>query len=772
MSGDRVHIFGVRHHGPGSARSLERALATLQPDCLLIEGPPDAEQAIALAAHEQMQPPVALLVYVPDEPRRAAFYPFAAFSPEWRAILYGLKHGVPTRFMDLPQWHQLADERGEGATPPVPADDVPATASDGESDDDSTDAPAEPPSDEPILHRDPLGLLAEAAGFSDGERWWDHLVESRRGDNGQVFTAVREAMTALRDELPVDDLRERRREAYMRKTLRAALKEGHQRIAVVCGAWHAPALDPSNLPPVSHDNELLSGLKKVKTEAAWSPWTYDRLAVGSGYGAGVVSPAWYELLWSDEKDVAIQWMTRVARLMRSRDLDASSAHVIEAVRLGESLAAMRERPLPGLEELDEAALSVLCNGQQAPMAIVRRELIIGDRLGAIPDDAPMAPLQRDLIALQRRLRLPATSEVKKYDLDLRKPMDLARSQLLHRLNLLDVRWGEPDRSARGGKGTFHEYWQVQWQPEFIVKLIEASRFGNTVESAAAARTLQACEDASALAELTALLNHALLADLPQVVEALVAAIQERASTSSDVPQLMAALPALARTVRYGNVRKADATLVAGVVEGIAERIFIGLPAACHALNDDAAAALLQMVLEVNDALALLNDDALRADWQSSLESIVEGDAAHPLLRGRALRILHDAGRLEPDQLGRALSLELSPAVARGIAAAWIEGFLRGSGLVLIHDLVLWDAINAWVASLTNETFLEILPLLRRTFATFESAERRQMGERVKRGTPAESAQSHTQPATTSFNYERAAQVLPLIAKLLGREAPS
>ena len=58
-------------------------------------------------------------------------------------------------------------------------------------------------------------------------------------------------------------------------------------------------------------------------------------------------------------------MTRVARLLREQDLDASAAHVIEAVRLAETLAALRDRPLPGLAELNEAAQAVLCFGSDA-----------------------------------------------------------------------------------------------------------------------------------------------------------------------------------------------------------------------------------------------------------------------------------------------------------------------------------------------------------------------------------------------------------------------
>ena len=57
-----VTCFGVRHHGPGSARALERALAELEPDAVLIEGPPDADAILPVAGDDAMLPPVALLV--------------------------------------------------------------------------------------------------------------------------------------------------------------------------------------------------------------------------------------------------------------------------------------------------------------------------------------------------------------------------------------------------------------------------------------------------------------------------------------------------------------------------------------------------------------------------------------------------------------------------------------------------------------------------------------------------------------------------------------
>ena len=107
----KVHYFGIRHHGPGCARSLVRAFEQLQPDCVLVEGPPEAEGVLAALLHEQMQPPVALLSYCPDEPARAVYHPFAVFSPEWQALRHGTTHGVPTRFIDLPQAVRMAQQK-------------------------------------------------------------------------------------------------------------------------------------------------------------------------------------------------------------------------------------------------------------------------------------------------------------------------------------------------------------------------------------------------------------------------------------------------------------------------------------------------------------------------------------------------------------------------------------------------------------------------------------------------------------------------------------
>src|SRR6478609_5585076 len=112
-----VAVLGIRHHGPGSARSLLAALREFGPDQVLIEGPADADPLVGWAASPVMQPPVAILAYAPLEPRRAAFWPFATFSPEWQALTWSLAHDVPVGFCDLPAAHTLAPDAAEPPSP-------------------------------------------------------------------------------------------------------------------------------------------------------------------------------------------------------------------------------------------------------------------------------------------------------------------------------------------------------------------------------------------------------------------------------------------------------------------------------------------------------------------------------------------------------------------------------------------------------------------------------------------------------------------------------
>jgi hypothetical protein len=783
---DNIHILGIRHHGAGSARSLRRALDEIQPKYVLVEGPPDGNEAIAFAAREEMKPPVALLVHDVEKPADAVYYPFAEFSPEWQAIRWALEHDVPVRFMDLPQVHRMAleaerlkqiHEQLEKLVVAAPVAVSPAAVGAADGDDPESKEAAPEPAPQaapetafealpqaPPIPRDPLQQLAEAAGFDDGERWWEHVVECRRDHGKEIFISIREAMAELRAGDPRPrDIDEPLREAWMRRTIRQTTRECKDAIAVVCGAWHAPALDIDAIPK-KQDDELLKSLPKVKTAATWVPWTFDRLTFASGYGAGIRSPGWYEHLWKRESAILESWMTRVARLLREKEIDCSSAHVIEAVRLAESLAVMRGRPLADLSDIADATRAIFCFDSDIAMRLIESDLLIGHRMGELPDDVPMVPLQQDLLRQQKRLRLKPEAQDKPIDLDLRNETDRQRSVLLHRLRLLGIDWGTPSAESRS-KGTFRESWTLRWAPEFAIALIDAGMLGNTVEQASQARLVQLAKETDDLRSLSARLQDAMLADLGAAAEALVRRIESIAAIAADVTLLMETLPSLANLLRYGNVRKTDETMVRQIVNGMIPRITVGLGGAVASLNDEAAVAVEQHINATDQAIALIESDEHTQSWRDALARIVNQPTVHGLIRGRCARLLLDAGRLDRDAVAQQLGQSLSRGNDPSQGARWLQGFLGSSGLMLIHDPRLLALVDDWMADIGTEIFEELLPLLRRSFSTLPSGERRQIGELICK--PAAVRRAAPSPHSADFNPERAARPLPLIIRLLG-----
>jgi hypothetical protein len=712
----------------------------------LIEGPPEADAILQWADDTSLQPPVAILCYQPDDPQRSVFYPFAEFSPEWQAIRYARQNKIHVRFFDLPIANQLAIEKEAGKKEEDISDPVHLN-----------DATADTAEEAIRIKLDPISYLAEAAGYDDGEKWWEQMFEHRQACE-QVFDAVKEAMQSLREDLP-GEKPEQLREAYMRKMIRQAEKEMFQNIAVICGAWHVPAL--MNITNQKEDNELLKALPKVKVDCTWIPWTYHRLSYRSGYGAGINSPRWYEHVWNHPKDDGTRWMTKVAHLFRKNGMDTSVAHVIEAVRLAESLASLRNYSKAGLEELNEATLSVLCNGEEVLLKLIHDELIVGNKLGEVPATIPRPPLQVDIEKLQKKLRLPATADFKDYILDLRKELDLERSILLHRLRLLDIEWGK--QYSVSGKGTFKEQWRLQWDPAFSIDIIEKGGWGNTVEEAASRYVSDQAKQAKSLLSVSELLQETLPAELHSTVEVLIEQINNLAAASGDVIQLMEAVPPLVTVSRYGNVRNTDAELVLNILEGMITRICVSIPNAVTAIDEQAAQKLLDLFYKLNDAVNVLQQQDITSEWQQALRIIAGNQNTSPVIAGYSVRLLTDYKLPEGEELVKVFNYRMSRANPPDTTAAWLEGFLKGSGTMLLIDNDLWNVVNNWITGLGEDIFTQVLPLLRRTFSNFSQPERRKLGEKVKSG----NSISTTVKKENNFNYERAKQGIPIVLQLLG-----
>jgi hypothetical protein len=572
-------------------------------------------------------------------------------------------------------------------------------------------------------------VLAAAAGYDDPERWWDDLVESRL-DSSSPFPMITDAMAELRmimAQSTGDRNREARREAYMRQKIRDAVKRGWQRVAVVCGAWHAPVLRWP-LPPAAADVRTLRGIPRRKITLTWVPWTHQRLAYATGYGAGIASPGWYHHLWQAPDQPIVRWLAKVAQALAGRDLPVSSAHVIEAVRLAETLASLRGRPLAGLAEVTEATRAVLCDGDELAVRYVTDHLVVGQALGSVDQGVPTVPLEADIARTCRTLRSG----------ERRRSVFMILICAGRSIRLVPSCSTACDCSGCAGSCLRKARYRVRAR-----SVRRGSLAGSRSTQSPSSRLL--CGNDSGIGSCGAG-GHDHRGGIPrgpdrgrgtlparrppQALDRLLATLADKAALDADVVHLMDALPALARAQRYGDVRQTDTRAVRKVSEVLVVRICAGLPQAVATLDAANAATMRRRVDAVNTAIGLL-PESVRDRWLDALATMIDRTDVHGLLLGRIVRLLLDAERLSD------VSVRLQRALSAGVPAAdkasWVDGFFSDGALLLIHDAELRQLLDDWVCELDDTQFVDMLPLLRRTFGTFATAERQAIAERISSG---------------------------------------
>ncbi len=745
-----TRTFGIRHHGPGSARRLRGELERWAPDLILLEAPADSAPALFQLTASGMRPPLALVLYDTKDIERASFYPFARFSPEYQALEWARDHGVEVRPIDLPARHYLA-HRDEQPLSLFPAPVV----------EESSPFPGKSRAELTAqLRRDPLSLVAELAGYPDSESWWDATLERGVAGAGETFAAILQVVTDLRETFPeAADAENQQREAWMRTEIRKALKEPWERVAIVVGAWHGPAVADAAAYPVGTDRALLRGLPKVRVSQAWVPWSFPRLARGGGYGAGVTSPAWYATLFDFPERAVDRWMAGAGILLREAGFEASPAMATEGVGLANMLATLREHERPGIEELEQAVLSTLAAGLPERLALIHDKLTVGRTVGFVPPGITTVPLLEDLRAEVKSTRLSklwemagehylkATKSDPRGGIDLRQPNDLRKSHLLHRLNLLGIRWGKLQPSGPDSLSSFREIWLLQWQPEFSLLVIERGSYGNTVATAAAAHAREQAAALTTVRPLAELTLHCLRAALPEVVPRMMELLRARAAETTDVAALLSALPALVQTSRYGDSRKTDTTALLLVIDELLPRLMAALPAAATNVDAERGEALVDLLATAAYALAQLDRPELEELWLDGLLRTADA-GVHPAVEGLCLRLLFDRNRIDGEEAARRFSRALSRARGAAAVAGWIQGFLHGSGQLLLHYPPLFALVDAWIAGLEWEDFEDVVALLRRTFSSFSRYDRRRLMAMTVRGdaanAPAEKAESQTE----------------------------
>ncbi|MER8098672.1 DUF5682 family protein [Kitasatospora sp. NPDC094016] len=742
------YLIGVRHHAPSLSAVLPALLDAAKPEVVLVELPAEFQPWLGWLADEATQAPVALAAAPTGRaggrgpaagsgPGRLAFYPFADFSPELVALRWARRNGVETLACDLPLAHRTTPHEEQ-----QPVAGTPGT-------------PGAPGVADALRHR--------LTGRASDDDLWDRLVETAAP--GSTPDAVRRAALlvgwALRRDAETgsgvdpDDLR---REAWMRARIRAAAADG-RRVAVVVGAFHAPALldGPAATEEPPHPDDLGHALSLI-------PYTYPLLDARSGYPAGIRDPEWQHTVLDagGDPDRLTRALTttavRICEALRSQDHPSGPADAREIVRLAGDLARLRGHAAPGRGELVEAVQTVLAQGEPLgrgrAVARALERVLVGTRTGRATLAAPRSGLAPAVEALLADLGLPgpADPEPRELRLDpLRTPLDRRREILLHRLTTCGIPYADPvTTTGAGGTETIGTRWSLHWTPATAAMLTVAGVRGVTPTQAAegtlrerlrreqqadgptAREVLQGLADAAAcglpaladtrLTQLAAVLPSS--GTLPELLDAL--ALLDRLAAGHlpgyaspdalDTPDGSAPLPDALDTSGAGGSSAGPAGRLGSVGEVLtvaAVRQLEGLGG-----SDDPA-----------DARALV-ELARRADLDGGLRLghvLAElADRGSPLVRGAAGAVRVLLGRERAEVLG-------------GRAASWVDGatgpearHALGRGLVGLLTAAeglfaaapqALEPVLERITSLPDTAFLDRLPALRGGFETLSPAAR-------------------------------------------------
>ncbi|KGE16791.1 DUF5682 family protein [Paenibacillus wynnii] len=716
-----VHIFGVRHLSPGGANHLLKYLDKLQPTAVLIEGPTDATDEIRHLTNLVTKPPVAILAFTDEIPVRTVLWPYAVYSPEYQGMKWAQENGVFCSFIDLPSSVTLAMKDTLGRSPQQEAD-----------------------KELSIYTR-----IAELAGEYDYDMYWERNYEHNASEDAYrdailCFSAEMRELSEEKEmrEQPAEFAYNYVRESYMRRQIKNTIANGHDphKIVVICGAYHAAAL--ADLTEAMSDEEM-TALPSRSTKLTLMPYSYYKLSTMSGYGAGNGAPHYFEMMWEAmeagvPEELPHLYLSSIARHMRGSGTQRSTAEVIEAVRLAESLAALHEGSAPTLRDLRDAAQTLLGHGDLTVVAEALAKLDVGTAIGSLAEGVSQTPIQDDLNRYLKKLKLEKykTTVATPLSLDLRENrrvssveaafLDLNRSFLFHRLSLLSISFVKSQPSGQDG-ATWAENWIIQWTPEVEIQVVESTLLGETIEVACGYVLREKLNECQSIAEASALIRMSYHCGMTSQMEDGRRTLQDLAADSRDVVQIAAAARELSMIINFGDIRKIDTEPLVPLLEQLFMRGCLYLLDNSNC-NDEAASGLITAMNELNRIALDHSETVDERLWLQELLNLSERDDRNPRLSGFACAILMERGKITVQQCAVEVSRRLSPGIPADLGAGWFEGLSMRNRYSLLSRLSLWEQLNEYINSLQDEEFRRALVFLRRAFSTFSTKEKTMIAE--------------------------------------------
>lgn len=711
-------IFAIRHLSAAAGFNVRKKLTKYKPDLVLIEGPANANDMLPWFCHKQTRLPIAILSYTTQKPLHTLLYPFAQYSAEYQAISWAYEHNIPCRFMDVPSdiLLSLIQAKEQGLKQ----------------------------EQEDVYTKDTTNIYTslEQTLEQSFDSIYERSLEQLEQDYDVKAYEFGQQIRLHSHDDKFDYALNHVREAYMKRSIVEAQQQGFNKIFCVCGAYHAPALK-QNEPLSDSEFEQLNKFS-ISTNITLMPYSYYRLSKQSGYGAGNNAPAYFDFVWQalksgDYAKASYLYLSHLCQSQRQQGYFVSTAHFIDAIKLANTLAYLRNSKYPTLEDLKDAAITCIAQGNAAALSVAFASVDIGKKIGKLPTNVSRTALQDDFYKQLKNLKLEkyCTFENITLDLDLRENLkvksqdsaflDLNRSFFFNRLRVLNIDFARQTKYK--SDAIWGESWNLRWSEESEIQIVESALLGETIKLAATFALKEQANNCTDIASASAVFEEAFLCGLTQVCEYALKALQKLSVNTAAIEEISKCMYKLANTIKYGSLRKFNQndTLTA-LLEQFYLRACLILAQACIC-DDKAANDVIESIERINKVQIDLNFlDQQR--WVDLLKDISNRDDLNTKCSGFAMAILIERGLVDENLLNMELSRRLAKGVAADLGAAYFEGLAQKNRYSLILRLSLWKILDNYLQSLDDEEFKRALVFLRRTFSEFKASEKSDIAENL------------------------------------------
>lgn len=715
-------VVGVRHHSPACARLVRATIERLRPRVVLIEGPADMNERLdELALPHEL--PVAIFSYhQSSDARGASWAPFCDYSPEWVALEEGRRVGAELYFMDLPAWASGFGERAN-------------RYSDGHD-----------------VQRGYVQELCARLGVEGMDALWDHLFEQPMA-TAALAERLQTYFRSLRGDLGAgaDEAREAFMARYVAWAMATTERDGGD-VVVVCGGYHAPALEvgwqelAGQAPP-----ELPAAPAGSRSGSYLVPYTFRRLDAFAGYQSGMPSPAYYQRVWEVGPEAAPEQMLGLAvKHLRAKKQQVSSADLVGVWSMVHGLTRLRGHDVATrVDLLDGLASALLKQPQEVPFPWSGRGLLAagtdpkvvavltafsGERRGHIAEGTPQPPLVHDVERILADHDLTPQTAPRSIALDLTMPVDRTRSAILHRLRVLRIEgFDRISGPSWATEPVLEERWQLQEHVGATASIIEAAAHGATLEAAVGALLRKTALDAEDDIEaLVAVLGEAIFVGLAAIADDVLAVVAVGAGHERSFARLGPALGRVLGLWRHDVLFDAAAHPSVGLVlEAIFDRCLWlaeglrGPEAVAEPAEVAGFIALRDTLRSCAGALAIDRNVAHQV-----LDRCAADGEAPPAVRGAALGVLWCDGAMSDDAARERTAEAIRDASRPATLGDFLAGLFAVGREVVSNDPTVAGTLDDVISHFRDEDFLVALPSLRLAFGYFPPRERERIAQAI------------------------------------------